>query len=157
MVLLVFANDFVTMSLATDNVKQTSNPNLWNVKNITLASLVIGVLLVVEGAIAILIGIAYFHLRWEALQTWVMLMLIFTSQFRVLIVRERRHFWSSRPGRELLIAIMTTLGAFALLGVYGIIITPLTLSQVLFILGFSALFTLGVDFPKNYIFRKFGL
>jgi len=52
---------------------------------------------------------------------------------------------------------MTTLGAFALLGVYGIIITPLTLSQVLFILGFSALFTLGVDFPKNYIFRKFGL
>ena len=39
MALLVFANDFVTMSLATDNVKYTRNPNKWNVKNITLASL----------------------------------------------------------------------------------------------------------------------
>jgi len=29
--LLVFANDFVTMSLATDIVMQTSNPNKWNV------------------------------------------------------------------------------------------------------------------------------
>ena len=37
---LVFANDFVTMSLATDNVKHTSNPNKWNVKNNILASLI---------------------------------------------------------------------------------------------------------------------
>ena len=44
MSLLVFANDFVTMSLATDHVKHTSNPNKWNVKNITLASLVPGML-----------------------------------------------------------------------------------------------------------------
>ena len=53
MVLLVFANDFVTMSLATDNVKTTKSPNIWNVKNITLASLVIGALLIVEGAVII--------------------------------------------------------------------------------------------------------
>ncbi len=38
MVLLIFANDFVTMSLATDNVKHTANPNKWNVRNITFAS-----------------------------------------------------------------------------------------------------------------------
>jgi hypothetical protein len=34
MVLLVFVNDFVTMALATDNVKTTKNPNVWNVRNI---------------------------------------------------------------------------------------------------------------------------
>ena len=39
MTLLIFANDFVTMSLATDNVTYTANPNKWNVKNITFASL----------------------------------------------------------------------------------------------------------------------
>ncbi|MGQ9718465.1 MAG: plasma-membrane proton-efflux P-type ATPase [Nitrososphaerales archaeon] len=157
MVLLVFANDFVTMSLATDNVKNTSNPNVWNVKNITFASLIIGALLVAEGAIAVFIGINYFILGWKELQTFVMLMLVFTSQFRVLVVRERRHFWSSRPGRELFVSIMATVGGFALLGAYGIIVPPLTPYQVLFILGFSALFTLSVDFPKYYIFRKFGL
>lgn len=34
MSLLVFANDFVTMSIATDNVKSTSSPNIWDIKNI---------------------------------------------------------------------------------------------------------------------------
>ena len=62
MALLIFANDFVTMSLATDNVKYTANPNKWNVRNITFASLVVGALLVVEGAIALFVGTHYFHL-----------------------------------------------------------------------------------------------
>jgi H+-transporting ATPase len=157
MSLLVFANDFVTMSLATDNVKHTPNPNKWNVKDITLASLVPGMLLVVEGMLVILIGMNYFHLEWEKLRTMVMLNLIFNSQFRVLIVRERRHFWSSLPGRELLILSVATIVGFALVGVYGIFVPPLTAYQVLAVLGFSILFTLGIDFPKYFSFRKFGL
>jgi H+-transporting ATPase len=157
MVLVVFANDFVTMSVATDNVEYTSSPNLWNVKKITLASLVIGVLLVVGGAVGVLVGIEYFGLKLAELQSYVMLMLVFTSQFRIYIVRERRHFWSSRPGRELLIASTATVIGFALLGVYGIIVPQLTIFEVLFILTFSAALTLGLDFPKYYVFRRLGL
>jgi H+-transporting ATPase len=157
MVLLVFANDFVTMSLATDNVKTTRNPNIWNVKNITLASFVIGAFLVVEGAGAILIGTAYYHMDLGALQTFVLLTLVFTSQFRVLIVRERRHFWSSRPGRELIISSLATVIGFALLGIYGVILPPVTVVQVLIVLGFSAIFTVAVDLPKYYTFRRLGL
>jgi H+-transporting ATPase len=157
MALLVFANDFVTMSLATDHVTQTPNPNKWNVKTITLASLVPGMLLVVEGLLVILIGLNYFHLEWEKLRTMVMLNLVFNSQFRVLIVRERRHFWSSFPGRELLILSSATLIGFALLGINGIFVPSVTPYQVLVVLGFSVLFTLGIDFPKFYLFRKFAL
>jgi H+-transporting ATPase len=157
MVLLVFANDFVTMSLATDNVQSTSSPNVWNVRNVTFASLIIGGLLVIEGAAAIFIGTNYYDMDLKAIQTFVMLVLIFTSQFRVLVVRERRHFWASRPGRELIISSSAALIAFALVGTYGIIVPPITLAQVLVALAFSALFTLAVDFPKVYAFRKFGL
>ena len=157
MVLLVFANDFVTMSLATDNVKTTRSPNIWNVKNITLASLIIGVLLVVEGVIVIFIGTNYYHMELGTLQTFVLLTLVFTSQFRVLIVRERGHFWASRPGRELAISSLATVIGFALLGIYGVVLPSVTTVQVLVVLGLSALFTLGVDFPKYYAFRKFGL
>jgi H+-transporting ATPase len=157
MVMVVFANDFVTMSVATDNVEYTSSPNLWNVKKITLASLVIGLPLVAGGAVATFAGMEYFALKWGELQSYVMLMLVFTSQFRVYVVRERRRCWSSRPGRELLIASTATIIAFALLGVYGIIMPPLTVTEVLFILGFSAVFTLSLDFPKYYVFRRIGL
>jgi len=157
MSLLVFANDFVTMSLATDRVTSTPNPNIWNVRNITLASLVPGMLLVVEGLLVISMGRNYFHLEWEQLRTLVMLNLIFNSQFRVLIVRERRHFWSSLPGRELLLLSMATIIGFALLGVYGIFVPPLPPYLVLTVLVFSIVVTLGIDFPKYYLFRKFGL
>ena len=157
MALLIFANDFVTMSLATDNVEYTANPNKWNVRKITFASLIVGALLVVEGAIVLWVGSQYFNLGFDQLRTFVMLALIFTSQFRVYIVRERRYFWSSQPGRELLIATVAAIVVFALLGVYGLIIPPLTLLQMLFVLGFSALFTFAIDYPKHLAFKKFAL
>ncbi len=157
MALLVFANDFVSMSLSTDNVKHTSNPNKWNVRNITLASLIPGLLLVVEGLIVIFFGTRYFRLDWPELRTLVMLNLVFNSQFRVLIVRERRHFWSSMPSRGMLFLSAATIIAFALLGIYGLFVPTLTLYQVSVVLGFSVLFTLCIDFPKYYLFRKFGL
>jgi H+-transporting ATPase len=75
----------------------------------------------------------------------------------VYIVRERNYFWSSRPGRELVLATTAAIAVFTILGVYGGIITPLTPYQVLFALGFSALFTLAIDFPKYEAFKKFGL
>jgi len=157
MSLLIFANDFVTMSLATDNVKHTSNPNKWNVKNITLASLVLGLLLIAEGTIAIYIGLEYFHLEFGQLRTFILLMLIYTSQFRVYIVRERRHFWSSHPGKALLVSTIAAIAGFTLLGIYGVIIPALTVDQVLFVLGLSVLFIFSLELPKYYAFQKFGL
>lgn len=154
---LVFANDFVTMSLATDNVKHTSNPNKWNVKNNILASLIPALSYALEDVIVIMTGKYYFHLQWDQLTTLVMLSLIFNSQLRVLIVRERRHFWSSLPGKGLLISSISAIIVFALVAILGILIPPLSLLIVLTILGFSVLFTLGIDFPKYYMFKKIGL
>ncbi|MCL4481296.1 MAG: plasma-membrane proton-efflux P-type ATPase [Bacteroidetes bacterium] len=155
--LLVFANDFVTMSLATDNVKHTSNPNKWNVKENILASLIPALCYVLGDILVILAGKYYFHLQWNELTTLVMLSLIFNSQFRVLIVRERKHFWSSLPGKGLLISSSSAIIVFALVAISGILVPPLNLPVVLTIFGFSALFTLGIDFPKYYLFKKFGL
>jgi H+-transporting ATPase len=157
MALLIFANDFVTMSLATDSVEYTASPNKWNVRNITFASLVVGTALVGEGAIVLFVGSHYFHLAFDELRTFVMLALIFTSQFRVYIVRERRHFWSSRPGKELVVATVAAIALFALLGVYGLIVPSVTLFEMLFVLGLSAIFTLAIDYPKYLAFKAFGL
>jgi H+-transporting ATPase len=157
MVLLVFANDFVTMSLATDNVKNSASPNNWNVRNITLASLVVGGLLVLEGVAALVWGNFYLRLPFVELQTFIMLMLVFTSQFRVLILRERHFFWSSLPGTALLTSSVATILVFVLVGVYGVIVPPISLGATLAVLAFSALFTLAIDVPKYYAFRKFEL
>ncbi|MCK9425712.1 MAG: plasma-membrane proton-efflux P-type ATPase [Ignavibacteriaceae bacterium] len=154
---LVMANDFVSMTLATDNVESTSNPNKWNVKNIILASLIPALFYVLGDIVVVLIGFHYFHLQWKELTTLVMLSFIFNSQFRVLIVRERKHFWSSLPGKGLLISSTSAIVGIALIALFGILVPSLSLFIVLTVLGLSALFALGIDFPKYYLFKKFGL
>ena len=86
-----------------------------------------------------------------------MLMLLFTSQFRVLIVRERRHFWSSRPGRELTYTAVIAIVAFTLVGFFGVVVPALSPSVVIATLAYSAVVTLAADFPKYLIFRRFNL
>jgi len=157
MSLLVFSNDFVSMTLATDNAKSTSNPNQWNVKNIILASFIPAMIYVLEDIIVILTGINYFRLQWNELTTLVMLCFIINSQFRVLIVRERKHFWSSVPGKGLLMSSASAIIGIALVGFFGILVPSLDLFIVLSVLGISALFTFCIDFPKYYMFKKFGL
>jgi H+-transporting ATPase len=98
-----------------------------------------------------------FPMLMGQLRTFTVLMLIFTSQFRVFIVRERNYFWSSVPGRELMIATMAAIVVFTLMGIFGIFITRLAPYQVVFVLGYSALFTLAIDFPKHLAFKRNGL
>jgi len=157
MALLIFANDFATMSLSTDNAEPSLSPNKWNIKNIMISSFVIGVALLVEALLSIYLGLKLFAFEQDKMQSFILLLMVFTSQFRVLIVRERRPFWSSKPGRELMISVVGVILTFAILGVTGIIIAPIPASAVLFSLVYSAAFTFSLDPLKVLIFKKTGL
>ena len=157
MVLLVLSNDFVTMALAQDNVEETSLPTTWDVKTITLASLGLGLFLTVETVLILVLGMTLFQLSFDQLRSYTLLTLIFMSQFRILIVRERRHFYDSFPSPWLLLAIGLTLLLFSLCGSYGVFMTPLLPVQVVSILTLSAVLTLLADFPKYALFKKLKL
>jgi len=157
MSLLVFANDFVTMSIATDNVKFTDHPNKWDIRNIIFSSLILGIFFALEDLLIIFIGLNYFHLGFESLRTLVLLSLVFNTQFRILLVRERHHFWSSVPSRSLLIVNIITIIGFVLIGVVGVFIPKLLIYQVLIELGIALLFMIGIDFVKHYLFKKFNV
>ncbi len=155
--LLIFANDFVTISLATDNVKHTLNPNSWDVKNIMSAALVVGVLLIAEGLATIWWGTHTLHLDIDHLRTLVLLMLVFTSQLNVLMVRERRSLWASVPGKALIVSSLAVTVAYIALGVSGLLIPALPLANVLEMLAFLVVCTALFDYPKRAAFRKFQL
>ncbi|WOC31752.1 MULTISPECIES: plasma-membrane proton-efflux P-type ATPase [Caproicibacterium] len=155
MSLLVFANDFVTMTIASDNVRSTRTPNSWKMKSIISASLCLGVLFALEDLLVAYIGVSYFHLNYEMLCTLVMLSLVFNTQFRILIVRERQHFWSSVPSGKLLGISLLAIVAFALLGVLGDLVPALAWQQVAILLGIGVCFMVLVDFVKYGLFRLF--
>jgi len=73
------------------------------------SSIFIGLMLVAEGIIAILVSVYYFNLDLQKLQTFVLLLLVFTSQFQIFILRERRFFWSSIPGKALILSTTLTI------------------------------------------------
>ncbi|MEM0048797.1 MAG: plasma-membrane proton-efflux P-type ATPase [Ignisphaera sp.] len=157
MALLVFANDFATMSLATDNAKPTTSPSKWRFKELALSSTILGLLLLVEGLIAVYIGSAVYRFTMQQMQTFILLVMVFTSQFRVLIVRERKWFWSSKPGRELIASIIGVIVAFTILGCAGIIVTSIGLDKTVVALIYSAAFTIGIDPAKVLVFKRFGI
>jgi len=157
MTLLIFSNDFATMSLATDNVRPMARPGKLNVKDIVFTSSVIGVWLVIFGVLALYIGRYIFSYSVRELQTFMLLILVFSSQFRILVVRERGPFYSSKPGRELLFSIIGVLVIFTLLGIFGIIISPISLKGVIFALLYSAAITFSADPIKIFVFKRFNI
>lgn len=157
MSLLVFANDFVTMSIATDNVKSTDDPNMWNMKNITLSSLILGTAFALEDMFVIFVGLKFFHADMNVIRTLVLLSLVFNTQFRILTVRERKHFWSSAPNRNMLFINIATIIGFALLGMFGLVIPKLEVVQVFAVLGIALIFMLCIDNFKYFLFKKFNI
>jgi H+-transporting ATPase len=157
MTLLVFSNDFATMSLATDNATPATNPSKWRVKDIVYASSILGSLLLVEGLIAILVGSAIYRFTLQQMQTFILLIMVFTSQFRIMIVRERREFWKSRPGKELTLSIAGVLAVFIVLGTSRFVLTPIGLDKTIVALTYSAIFTLSIDPVKVRVFRRYGI
>lgn len=158
MVLIIFTNDFATMSISTDNVSSAASPRKWSMGSITIASGLVGVLFVIQGLFVIYAGLYLFHAPLIIIQGMVVLNLIINSQFRILIVRERGRFWSSMPGRELLLTITLVIIVFTIIGLVGATLLPImSAPEVAFVVLFAAVFTLLADFLKCPIFKHFKL
>ena len=157
MALLIFANDFATMSLSTDNASPSLSPRKWRIQSLLTSSLVVGIALLIEAILAIYIGLIVFNLDMKQMQTFILLNMVYTSQFRVLILRERNYFWRSKPGTMLVISIVGVIIAFTLLGITGFIVEPISANAVFTSLAYSTIFTLIIDPIKVLTFKKMGL
>jgi len=157
MALLIFANDFATMSLSTDNASPSLSPRKWRIESLIISSLVAGISLLIEAILAIYIGLIVFNLDMKQMQTFILLNMVYTSQFRVLILRERNYFWRSKPGTMLVISIVGVIIAFTLLGITGFIVEPISANAVFSSLAYSTIFTISIDPIKVFVFKKTGL
>ncbi len=140
MILFLFVTDFVTLSLATDTVRYSNTPDTWDIRGLIKVALVLGGFIVAESFGLLFLGESVFGLAGNlpALQTFIFDYLVFLGVLHVLILRERRHFWESRPSLPLLLAVtldVLVVGAISVLGFFQLrAIDPL---EVLTVLGFS--------------------
>jgi H+-transporting ATPase len=158
-VLLLFLGDFVSMSISTDNVRSSLKPDTFDMRRLFGVSGSLGVLMTIESAIFTVAGLSYFGLigNVEKIYTFGFAYLNVAGVFTLMIVRERNHFWESRPSRFLSGTVLAEVLLVIAISVFGILeLAPLGYLPVFAILGYALLTTFIINDPiKVYLIRKF--
>jgi len=160
MILLLFLSDYVTLSISTDNVRYSRKPESWNITGLVKVGVFYGILIVAESMLILYIGLSYFGLynRIDQLHTFVFNWLTFSGYFTVLTVRERKHFWESKPSRLLILSIVVNSAIVVLFSIFGIPgLASITAIELLSVLAYSFATCLLVnDFIKVLLTKRFG-
>ena len=107
MVLLLFIIDFVTLTLSTDIVSWSKNPESWKIKPLVKHGFILGMLLIAEALLWLIIGKKYFELSdINQLHSFGFASLFFASIFNIFVVRTPTRFYKQPIGKNLLIAII---------------------------------------------------
>ncbi len=159
MILFLFVTDFVTLSLATDSVRYSKTPDTWDIRGLVKVAVALGLLIVAESFGLLVLADRFFGLSADvpALQTFFFDYLVFLGVLQVLILRERRHFWESRPSLTLGLAVsldILIVGAISVLGFFQLQAVPAV--EVLAALGYSVLVAFVInDAVKAVLVRRF--
>ena len=154
-VLLLFTNDFVTMSIATDRVSYSRTPDHWNVKTLMLTGGALAALVLLLSFTVFFVGRNQLGLPLPQLQTLVFVMLVATGQGNVYLVRERGHLWQSRPGPWLVASSIADIVIVVLMATTGVLMTPVEPQLIAMLLAVVAVYLLILDQFKVLIFRRF--
>ena len=161
MTLLLFLSDYVTLSLATDKVSYSRKPDKWDITGLVRVGVILGALMVIESLFLLYIGLRRFDLgsSIEQLRTFVFDFLVFSGYFTVMTVRERRHFWESRPSKALILSMTVNSIIVSLISVTGVPgLASISPFELLTVLTYSFVTCLLLnDFVKMFIVRKMGV
>ena len=153
-VLLLFTNDFVTMSIATDHVTFSPEPDRWNIRTLMMtAGTLAGVLLVFSFGV-FYVGQSVLHLPVPELQTLVFVMLVFSGQGSVYLVRERRHLWASRPSGLLMASSVVDVVLVSVLAANGVLMTRLPWMMIASLFTAMSVYLIMTDSLKVWIFQR---
>jgi H+-transporting ATPase len=154
MVLILFLNDFLTMSISTDRMGFSAHPNRWNTRGILAAGVILAACKLVFSLGVFLWGCHVLKFDPRHLQTLTFATLIFSSQAGVYLLRERGHFWNSRPSRFLIVSSVIGLTAALALALAGVLMPPLPALVVLEMLGVGLVYFFLLDWVKLALFAR---
>ncbi len=154
-VMLALLNDGAILSIAFDNVRYSHKPEAWNMHIVLGIATVLGIAGVIASFGLFYIGERVFHLNREFIQTLMYLKLSAAGQLTIFITRTRGPFWSMRPGRLLLSAVVCAQMIATVFAVYGILMPPIGWGWALAVWGYALAWFLVNDRIKLAAYRIF--
>ena len=154
MVIVMMAGDFLGMSLTTDNVRPSPQPNSWRIGSLTIAGVFMGSAELAYCMGVLALGFFRLGLGIAAMQTLAFFTLVCGNQATTYAVRARRRIWSApHPSRWLVLSSGADLLIAATLAGCGWLMRPLPLWMLASVLAGAIIFAFVVDFVKVAVFN----
>ncbi len=152
-VLLALLNDMPIMTIAYDNVRYSQKPERWDMRSLLAVSTFLGAIGVVSTFILLYIGLEVLHLNPAILQSFIYLKLAVAGHFALFVARTKGPFWSIRPAKPLLLAVVLTQLTATIITVYGILLPAMGWGLALMVWGYAFAWFLLQDFLKVRFYR----
>jgi H+-transporting ATPase len=152
-VLLAILNDLPIITIAYDNVRYSNNPEKWNMRVIIGIASMLGILGVIESFGLFYVGFKVLNLSPEVLQSFMYLKLSVAGHLTVFMARTRGHFWSVRPAKQLLLAVILTQLTATLITVYGVLLPAMGWELAALVWGEAIGVFLIIDFLKVHFYK----
>jgi H+-transporting ATPase len=155
-VLLAILNDGAILSIAYDKVISSGEPARWNMRMVLGVATVIGAFALVRSFGVFFLGAKIFNLGNDMLRTAVYLNLSVGGHLTLFTARTKGPFWSVKPARILLLAVVGTQIVATFISVYGLLMTPIGWMYAGMVWGYSLVMFLLQDAVKLGAYRIFG-
>jgi H+-transporting ATPase len=154
-VMIALLNDGAILSIAYDNVHYRDKPEAWNMRLVLSISTVLGVIGVVAAFGLFYLAERVFHMDRLTVQTLMYLKLSVAGHLTIFLTRTRGPFWSIRPAKTLLIAVLGTQTVATLIAVYGLFMAPLGWKLAGFVWAYALAWALINDRIKLLAYKIF--
>ena len=156
LILLIFTNDIVNISISTDKVSYSEKPDIWNVSSLMKSSVFLGIgmiaisLITAQVGLHSIAGIAEFT-------TFSFLLLNITDNILLYSVRGGTALFGTMPSRKLLAASFAGVSFGILVSYFGVFVTSISGYSIALLLITSIMLMAGFSFAKVSIFKKFDI
>jgi H+-transporting ATPase len=154
-VMLALLNDGAILSIAYDRVRASDQPDSWHMPSVLGVATVLGVTGVVASFGIFYIGEQVLHLSRDVIRTLIYLKLSVAGHLTIFITRTEGPFWSHRPSRILISAVVGTQILATLIAAFGILMTPIGWKLTLMVWGYALVWFLIGDMAKLLARRVF--
>jgi len=153
LVLLALLNDLPIMTIAYDNVKYSDKPEKWDMRTLLGIATFLGIIGVFSTFGIFYIGLIVLKLNTLVLQSFIYLKLSVAGHLTVFVARTKGPFWSVKPAKPLLFAVIVTQLVATLITVYGILLPAMGWGLALLVWGYALSLFIVTDFAKVRLYK----
>ena len=152
-VMLALLNDAAILSIAYDNVRARNQPESWDMRMVLTIATVLGLVGPIAAFGLFYLGDHVFHIDRPQLQTMMYLLLSVAGHLTIFQTRTRGAWWTVRPARILLIAVLGTQVIATCICLFGFLVTPLWWAWAALVWGYALVWFLITDPIKLLAYR----